>query len=182
MEDLVGEYKESREKIRRGIRSAKERKKLTKEDEPEREIIKWDLSQLESMLRDITEIIANMKARRTYADLRGYTGSRTVLMDPSDLLEIKASRIGPEAEIYLRNGIKERMGEDVRKRLTLLTIKQQTTLTRWIDQEITISNIAREDNVSRQAVWIRIFGDKTNRGALKILRGDDQHGEERLQD
>lgn len=178
MSDLISQYKEGRASLRLGIRERKQKVIKLKKQSSARVRMEHEISLLEGMVRDMTEAIRLMAI--TYGDLRAYSEKQTFLMDPADIqrLSILATEYNPELEDLedlLRRQIMTRYGSMMRSRMGQLTIKQRTTLERWIHDEDprTMAEIAREDSVSRQAVWIRIFGDKTNRGALKTLRGED---------
>jgi hypothetical protein len=168
VERLIQEYKETRRILRVVIKKVELRLLETDDEAEEMDLIN-DLSLLNGMLRDVTEVIGMMQS--AYHRPRGQ--DKVVLMDPAMIREMEIPKMrewDPETEGSLRNEVLERYGSVYKSRIHLLTQKQLSTLERWIIQEKSISEISREDGVSRTAVWIRIFGDRTNMGALKILR------------
>lgn len=178
MEDLISQYKEGRTRLRLGIKERKGEKKDLHKSSRAWIRLEREISLMESMVRDMTESIRLMAV--TYGDLRAYQDEhRTILMDPIDMQKLNVISVEYDPELIdledvLKQEIQQRYGHMIRTRMDQLTNKQRTTLERWISTEDpkTLAEIAREDSVSRQAVWVRLFGDKTNRGALRTLRGE----------
>lgn len=168
MKYLIPSYEKSKDDVRQGIRRINRRLRATKPDTAEWIQLKRDKSIMESMVRDLSDVILMLKNQRstTNRSLR-----RTITMDPSSMsLLAHPANMDEEAETKLRSEIRENFQDVIKERLGSLTLKQGSTLERWIFQGRTMAEIGREDHVSRQAVWVRLFGDKTNRGALRILR------------
>lgn len=173
MERLILEYKEGRKQLGVMIKDINI-KILSADPDDDLELImalRNDKSLINGMIRDMTESISMMKS--SHYRLRGSVQDQKVqLMDPDMIreMDLPAYKWDPDSEILLRNEILEKYWTIIESRMELLTSKQSSTLERWIQQSKSISDISREDGVSRQAIWIRLFGDRTNKGALRILR------------
>lgn len=170
MEKMIQEYKEGRKQLRQLIKDINVRIAAA-DDEDLLMDLKSDKSIINGMIRDMTEAISLM--RSSHYRLRGSVQDQKVqVMDPDMIqkLDLPAYKWDPDTESILRDQILEKYWTMIEQRMDLLTNKQRSTLERWISQSKSISDISREDGVSRQAVWVRLFGDRTNRGALRILR------------
>lgn len=175
MEDLIQEYKQGRTELRGQVKAIKIQIKAT-DDISDQLDLKHDLSLINSMIRDMTEAISLMK--NPMYRLRGSnkdpnkTESKIIFMDPAhlNLLNIPEESWEPDQEDEVRAKIKRELTLVLEKNMNLLTSKQMSTIHRWINLEKSISEIAREDQVSRQSVWERIFGNRTHQGALRKLK------------
>jgi hypothetical protein len=169
MERLILEYRESRKILRAGIKRTE--KRIEYADEIEVMDLKNDLSLMHSMLRDLTEAISIM--RSPFYEYRGQAkDDKVIYLDPEKInsLDISPASWDPDTEHIIRSQIRDKYWTMIQSRMDLLTNKQKSTLERWVIQDKSISDISRDDGVSRQAVWVRLFGDRTNKGAMKILR------------
>lgn len=168
MEKLIQEYRKGRSELRLLLRSIDERIAADEDNDLIMDL-KNDKSLINGMIRDMTESISLMSS--VHYKLRG-SERKVQLMDPDMIkdLDLPSYKWDPDTEILLKNQILEKYWTMIEVRMDLLTNKQKSTLERWIISGKGISDISREDGVSRQAVWVRLFGDKTNKGALKILR------------
>lgn len=173
MEDLIQEYMEGRRTLAQLSKRLKQDMEVADENDLELILrIKHDQSLVNGMIRDMTESLSIM--RSSYYRLRGSVQDQRVqYMDPQliQMMDVPAAaHYDPATEGILRNQIMNDYWSIIERRMDLLTNKQKSTLERWINQGKSISAISREDGVSRQAIWIRLFGDRTNKGALRILR------------
>lgn len=168
MEDLISQYRSGRKDLRDLSRRLKERAMMADDTALQMEI-NADRSLVESMIRDMTEAISLMKS--PFNQLRG--SSNVVLIDPHlmSMMEYKEEECwDPTAEDDLRSKVMDQYQDLIKERLHLLTNKQRSTLKRWIFDEKPFSLIAQEDAVTRQAIFQRIFGNKTHSGALRKLK------------
>lgn len=174
MEDLVEQYREGRRALRELSRSIEKKMELT-DDPVDITDLQNDLSLINGMERDMTESISLMLNPKH--EMRGE--SKIILMDPAaltssleedQLLKDQTDQEEPSDEDRARVKVMEELGDLIRERMDLLTNKQKSTLHRWIFDEMTISEIAAADGVSRQSVRERIFGNKTHNGAISKLK------------
>lgn len=179
MEDLIQEYKTGRKALRDRVKAIQGR--IQEIDDPADEMdLAAEKSLVNGMIRDMTEAISLMK--NPHHRLRGVKKDASkreltiVTMDPAQmsLLNIPEREWDPDEEDYLRKRIRETFELHIQRRMDLLTNKQRSTIQRWIYQEKSISQIARDDGVSRQSVWERLFGNRTHQGALKKLKGEGE--------
>lgn len=178
MEGLIQEYKVGRKQLRETYKRINQQITLL-EDPDDIEMVmslKNDKSLVSGMIRDMTESIKMMKS--SHYKLRG-SEPKMQPMDPKMIndLNLPAYKWNPDSEVFLRNEILDNYRTLIESRMDMLTTKQSSTLERWVHQGKSISDISREDGVSRQAIWVRLFGDRTNKGALRILR-DGRDGSE----
>jgi hypothetical protein len=170
MDKLIQEYRKGRKDLRLMLKEIDLR--ISQEEDLEMILtLKNDKSLINGMIRDMTESISLM--RSVHHKIRGRaTDDKVQLMDPEMIqrLEVPAIKWDPDTENILRRQILDKYWGIIESRMDLLTNKQRSTLDRWIIKSTSISDISREDGVSRQAVWVRLFGDRTNKGALRILR------------
>lgn len=168
MKNLIDQYMEGRKDLRQLLRKTEARLHMAA-DEDEIMDLKNDMSLINGMIRDMTESISMM--RSLHYQIRGKAKQNKVQhLDPEILDRLVPAKWDPEKEDHIRSEIRSNFWHLIQQRMDLLTPKQSTTLERWIHQAKSISDISREDGVSRQAVHVRLFGDRTNKGALRILR------------
>lgn len=180
MEDLIRQYREGRKSLRVKAGDLRERIKES-DDAADLMDLKSDLSLINGMIRDMTEIIGLM----TNSFHRMRDEKKIFSMDPHIIsqLEHKEDTWDPDQEDSIRSTVFDEFSAQIEQRMDLLTSKQKDTLLRWIFEGKSFSQIALEDGVSRQAVYDRIFGNKSHNGAIKKLRGGeiDGHGWEKTE-
>ena len=170
MEDLIRQYKDGRKNLRDKAKSLKAHIQES-DDTADLMDLKNDLSLINGMIRDMTDVIGLMSS--PHHKIRGE--KNVITMDPHliSAMDLSEKEWDPDNEETIRSKVLDEFETLMRSRMQLLTNKQKSTLHRWIYGGQSLSEIAVDDGVSRQAVWDRIFGNKSHSGALRKLRGGE---------
>jgi hypothetical protein len=165
--DLIEQYTEGKRQLRKTAKLLK-RKIDESDDAADLMDLNNDLSLINGMIRDMTEAIGLMSS--PFHKARGER--KEILMDPHMIstMDLTEEKWDPTEEDAIRRKVLDEFEMLIKRRIDLLTNKQKSTLIRWIYDVKTFSEIAQEDGVSRQAIWDRIFGNKSHAGALRKLR------------